>query len=115
MSKTSGFQLDEKNRVFCADHYDHGIIKVGDQNDRSDHSSSQYVESNCTMSRKRPTAGWLTVQRDERVRRALEKIAKLSARCMADEDFKKDLEKESLLTKQRRKRIRELHQDKTKH
>ncbi|KUJ77224.1 hypothetical protein AVO44_17715 [Ruegeria profundi] len=66
------------------------------------------------MSRKRPTAGWPTVLREERVRQALEKIAKFAARRKAEEDFKKELEKESLLTKQRRKRIRELQQDTTK-
>lgn len=114
MNKMNGYQLAKRNRVFCADRVDHGTIKVEDQNDQSDHLSSKYAESNCIMSRKRPTAGWPTVLREERVRRALEKIAKFSARRMAEDDFKKDLEKESLLTKQRRKRIRELQQDTTK-
>lgn len=114
MSKMNGFQLAKCNHAFCADHVDHGIIKVEDQNDQSDHFSSKYVERNCIMSRKRPTAGWPTVLREERVRRALEKIAKFAARRKAEEDFKKELEKESLLTKQRRKRIRELQQDTTK-
>lgn len=99
---------------FCAEHANYDTIKVEDQNANSDHFASKRIERNCIMSRKRPTADWQTVLRQERMRRALTELAKFCGRRFAEEQFKKDQEKESLLTKQRRKKIRELRQDKNK-
>jgi hypothetical protein len=103
-----------RTSIFCNETDDYDIIKVEDQNANHDHFSSKYIERNCIMSRKRPTADWQTVLRQERMRRALKELAKFCGRRCAEEQFNKDQEKESLLSKQRRKKIRELRQDKNK-
>lgn len=99
---------------FCNESANYGMIKVEDKNANTDHFSSNFFERNCKMSRKRPTADWQTVLRQERMRRALKELAKFCGRRCAEEQFNKDQEKESLLSKQRRKKIRELRQDKNR-
>ena len=103
-----------KTNDFCNESVNYGMIKVEDKNANSDHFSSNCIERNCKMSRKRPTADWQTVLRQERMRRALKELAKFCGRRCAEEQFNKDQEKESLLSKQRRKKIRELREDRNK-
>ena len=103
-----------KNSDFCVEREKYGIIKVEDKNANFDHFTSKSIERNCIMSRKRPTADWQTVLRQERMRRALTELVKFCGRRLAEEQFKKDQETESLLSKQRRKKIRELRQDRNK-
>jgi hypothetical protein len=114
MNKRRKYDTAQSAGRFCAERLFNDIIKIEDQNDYSNHFSSHSIESNCIMSRKRPTADWQTVLREERMRRTLRELAKFSARRAAEEDFKQEVERETLLSRQRRKKLRDLHEDTTK-